>query len=341
MIVTISFLINHHQSNRILFFSQLLSDNKKLQESLKEECNHSKRLIQHTEELQWKLKQNKEVVTRVLEQAEETAFNRSLLTSSFNERHNSSKHLERTMSFRERSLSNKSFSSTEGSNNRPRKSKNSYDLDSEDFSPPSSPKVKGVVEKSDSVSYVLEMEESPEMIANRIVRRSFRNSTPPKTTPTKSPANKRPRMKNNPLSLSASASAIIPTITRNDHSRSRSVSVRNGDGDADGDVSGNSDEVFMWHSITNSMPFNHRYSTEKSVDTTFYSANSTAKFEHIIDLDDNYNDEDIKLPALPSEIGRKNDAQSLPVPKHLAGEAMVSESNSEDESTTSSSSGQL
>ncbi|KAF5294738.1 hypothetical protein FQA39_LY00222 [Lamprigera yunnana] len=55
----------------------------------------------------------------------------------------------------ERSLANKSYTSADGSL-RNRKSKNSCDLDFE--SPTSSPKVKGVVEKSYSVSYVLEME---------------------------------------------------------------------------------------------------------------------------------------------------------------------------------------
>lgn len=318
-------------------FSQLINDNKKLKESLKEEFNHSKRLTQHNEELQWKLKQNKEVVTRVLEQAEETAFNRSLLSASFNERHTPTKNLERAMSFRERSLSSKSYNGADGSL-RSRKSKNCYDLDSEELSPSASPKVKGVVEKSDSVSYVLEMEESPEMIANRLVRRSFRNSTPPKTTPTKSPANKRPRMKNTPLSLSASASAIVPSKNISDYSRSRSVSVRNGDIDTS---SSHSDEVFMWHITTTSTPYMNKYSDEKISEDDFHSSPpASLKFEHNIDLDD-YNDDDIKLPTLPSEIGRKNDAHTLPVPKHLAGEAMVSESNSDDESTTSSSSGQL
>lgn len=169
----------------------MLSENKKLYDSFKEEINQKQRLHQYNEELQWKLRQNKEVVSKVLEQAaEETSFNRSLLHASFNERHstpinNRTAHLERTLSCRE--------------------TKNK--LKTDEFSPPNSPKVKGVVEKSDWVSYVLDLDESPEIVASRIVRRSFRNSTPPKTTPTKSP---RQRGKN-PLSLSASASAILPS----------------------------------------------------------------------------------------------------------------------------------
>jgi myosin heavy subunit len=263
----------------------LIAENKKLSDSVKEEINQNKRLCQHNEELKWKLNQNKEIVSKVLEQAaEETNFNRSMLSSSFNERHLCNKqNLERTLSFREQ----------KNSNDRSWKSKN------DDLSPPSSPKVKGVVEKSDSVSYVLDLDESPEIVASRIVRRSFRNSTPPKTTPTKSPSNKRPRMKF-PLSLSASASAILPS-NKSEYSRSRSLSNRNGDFDGDG----------PW-------------------------ATSTPE-RHDDDLDLDEDEDDLKLPALPSEIGRKNGAQALPSPKHLAGEAMISESNSEDESTSSSS----
>ncbi|KAJ3642306.1 hypothetical protein Zmor_025105 [Zophobas morio] len=253
--------------------TSLIAENKKLYENFKEEINQNKRLCQHNEELKWKLKQNKEVVSKVLEQAaEESHFSRSFLSSSFNERHLSSnkQSLERALSFREKN-SDRSWKS--------------------DLSPPSSPKVKGVVEKSDSVSYVLDLDESPDVVASRIVRRSFRNSTPPKTTPTKSPSNKRPRMKF-PLSLSASASAILPSNS----SRSRN-------GEFDGESA--------W--VT---------STPKRQDD---------------DLDLDLDEDDLKLPALPSEMGRKNGAQALPSPKHLAGEAMISESNSEDESTSSSS----
>ncbi|KAF5306202.1 hypothetical protein FQR65_LT07479 [Abscondita terminalis] len=316
--------------SKSVFEAQLLGENKKLQESLTNELNQSIRLRQHNEELQWKVQQNKEVVSRVIE---ETAFNRALLNSSFNEHHVPNRQLERTFSFRERSSTNKNCNSLEGSV-RSRKSKNCSDLSCEELSPPSSPKVKGVVEKSDSVSYVLEMEESPEMIANRIVRRSFRNSTPPKTTPTKSPANKRPRIKNSPLSLSASTSSIVPTLnSRTDVSRSRSVSVRNDDL---GSANSIPDEVFTWHVSVTSTP--KKCPNGKFRDNTFCD-HTNFKYEHI-DLDD-FNDEDIKLPALPSEIGRNAVVQSLSVPKHLAGEAMVSESNSEDESSASSSSGQL
>ncbi|XP_018567471.1 uncharacterized protein LOC108908047 isoform X2 [Anoplophora glabripennis] len=299
----------------------LLQENQKLKDSFKEESNQKKRLSQHNEELKWKLKQNKEVISKVLEQTGDTAsFNRSLLSSSFNEKHSSSKlNLERTLSFRERTYSNKSNISVEDSI-RSRKSKNSLEFDVEDLSPPTSPKVKGVVEKSDSVSYVLDLDESPDVVASRIVRRSFRNTTPPKNTPTKSPCNKRPRIRMS-LSQSASSSAII-TSNRNEFDRPKSASVRNGECD--------NDNVFIWTSSISSSPKNLCDKFDESCE----SSNSSMKLEDHLDLDEDH-DVDIQLPALPSELDRQR-ARPLPSPKHLAGESMVSESNSEDESTSSS-----
>lgn len=296
-----------------------MQENHKLKDSFKEETNQKKRLSQHNEELKWKLKQNKEVISKVLEQAGENAsFNRSLLSSSFNEKHSSKLSLERTLSFRERTYSNKSNVSVEDCI-RPRKSKNTLEFDVEDLSPPASPKVKGVVEKSDSVSYVLDLDESPDVVASRIVRRSFRNTTPPKNTPTKSPCNKRPRTRNS-LSQSASSSAII-TTNRNEFDRPKSASVRNGECDND---------VFIWTSTVSSTPKTHCEKFDESCE----SSSSSMKLEDNLDLDEDH-DVDIQLPALPSELDRQR-AQALPSPKHLAGESMVSESNSEDESTSSS-----
>lgn len=271
----------------------------------------------------------------MLEQAEEGSFNRSMLSSSFNERHNSTSkpNLERTFSFRERTLSNKSNGSVDSFVGNSRKCKNSLEIDMDDLSPPSSPKVKGVVEKSDSVSYVLDLDESPEVVASRIVRRSFRNSTPPKSTPTKSPSNKRPRMKNNPLSLSASASAIMSP--KNECTRSRSVSVRNGDFDT-----GNSDDMYVWMMPTSSTPRSGKcienYETTRSGKCSeSYYESARSKLEEHLDLYEE-EDVDIDIPALPSEIGRKNSVEALVVPRRLA-ESMISESNSDDESTSSSS----
>lgn len=172
-------------------------EKQKLQDSIREETNQKKRIQQFNEELQWKIKQNKEVINKVLNQSDEVTFNRSILSASLNERHSSTRlALERTLSLRDKARSYIE------DRRRP-----SLELE-EDQSPPGSPKVKAVVEKSESVSYVLDLDDSPDVVASRIVRRSFRNSTPPKSTPTKSPLNKRPRMRN-ALSQSASTSAIL------------------------------------------------------------------------------------------------------------------------------------
>lgn len=80
--------------------------------------------------------------------------------------------------------------------------------------------------------------------------------------------------------------------------------------------------VFTWHMCGTSTP-KHEYS----------SSPSSLKFNPNLNLDED-NEDDIQLPALPSE---EDGATTLPSPKHLAGEAMLSESQSEDESSTSSS----
>ncbi|KRT80739.1 hypothetical protein AMK59_4917 [Oryctes borbonicus] len=319
---------------------QIILDKSKLEESLTEEVNQNKRLKQRNEELQWKVEQNREIMNRILEQTEEGG-DRSALSTSLHERIllMGRPILKQTPPFQERNNPSSS-----------RKSKNSCDLNMIDFSAPSSPKVKGVVEKSDSVSYVLEMDESPDVAASRILRRSFRNSTPPKNTPIKSPSNKAQKTKSNPLCLSASTSAIIPMIKTN-HMRSRSISVRNGD--YDNNSSNNANDALDWDSqlststpkkdnlCDNTDPFRSCNSKCKLNDNQAYrSCNiSSYKMDHHLDLDDEH-DVDIELPSLPSEIGRNNDIRSLPVPRHLAGEAMISESNS-DGGSTSSSSGEL
>ncbi|KAF7272636.1 hypothetical protein GWI33_014599 [Rhynchophorus ferrugineus] len=296
----------------------LIQENQRLQESFKEEINQKRRLSQYNEELQWKLRQNKEVFTKVIEQAEETAFNRSnMFSSSFNEKHSPAKsNLERTLSFRERS--SRSVVSLD-TPLRGRKVKTSLESEMEDLSPPQSPKVKGVVEKSDSVSYVLDLDESPDVVASRIVRRSFRNTTPPKNTPTKSPSNKRPRMRN-PLSTSASSSSIT-SVNKDDVERPKSASTRNGNPD---------DDVFLWDNAQSS-PINN-YEVDKLLDSRVSSIPGLKSDD---DLDEDH-EVDLQLPALPSEMDKRNGVLTLPSPKHLAGDSNVSDSNSEDESTSSS-----
>lgn len=105
----------------------------------------------------------------------------------------------------------------------------------DDLSPPTSPVIKGVVEKIDSVSWVLEIndDESPEALASRMVKRagSFRANVNER-----SPSFKRQLSLNaNALSQSASATAIlrqhsespnhIQTIKQQKSPRNRSQSL--------------------------------------------------------------------------------------------------------------------
>jgi len=97
-----------------------------------------------------------------------------------------------------------------------------------DMSPPVSPKVKAVVEKSDSVSWVVEMDETPEALLSRLVRRagSFRSTVPPAASvpsPARAktlPPPKRQRHKASSLCLSSSATAIARPVAG---SQSRNV----------------------------------------------------------------------------------------------------------------------
>lgn len=83
-------------------------------------------------------------------------------------------------------------------------------------SPPSTPVIKGVVEKSDSVSWVVEIndEESAEALASRIVRRvgSFRSTGPTERHSQQLQQTKKRQLSHggtNPLSQSASAASIL------------------------------------------------------------------------------------------------------------------------------------
>lgn len=302
---------------------QLTQEKKLLMESLQQESDQKKRFIFQNEELKWKLKQNHEVVNvllsgiqsntpsklpphggsnhslnedNLLRSPHSTPLTRSFQTSSFSEKHSYT------------DPRGKLLISQRGMN----KSKDvaqSFDMSSssffeiEDLSPPSSPKIKAVVEKCDSVSYVLEIDEPPEVLANRIYRRSFRNSTPPKNTPTKSPNLKRYKAKNHPLSLSASETSIGSGNCDEDaRSRSKSVCMKKVSDDEE------FDEEYDWKDTTNEILDFRQSSTD--VD------GSVA----------------VTLPALPSELHRSQNV----MPQSCGGEAMISESNSEDDECSTS-----
>lgn len=95
-----------------------------------------------------------------------------------------------------------------------------------DASPPTTPVIKGVVEKTASVSYVLEIndEESPEALASRIIRRagSFRQSSNERTS-------NRLIQQGNALAQSASATSILrhhSESTANNSPKHDSIRIR-------------------------------------------------------------------------------------------------------------------
>lgn len=241
---------------------QLSQDKRLLMESFHKESKQNKRLSLHNEELQWKLKQNVEVVN-VLAALSGASMNPpmtgSLQAAPTNGRRSvhGSVHslIDTDPSAAGNQLSatrtpprplsagrSQNFSGSDLSAG-PATDGHSALGDSLETSPPASPKVKGVVEKSDSVSWVVEIDETSEALLSRLVRRagSFRGTTPPPASlpsPVHArtlPPPKRQRCKASSLSLSSSATAIarpgIGSQSRNSpltsslRSRSRSVSI--------------------------------------------------------------------------------------------------------------------
>lgn len=136
----------------------------------------------HNEELQWRLKQNAERYSHTISELSKSYHESSFMCNRSND--------------------------LEISGGKSNSSITQCDDDNDGISPPASPVIKGVVEKSDSVSWVLEMDdETPEVLANRMVRRagSFRSD---KCSP--SPVPKRQKCQNNTsIQQSASATSIL------------------------------------------------------------------------------------------------------------------------------------
>lgn len=187
------------------FHRELLSKNRSLQESYQQEIKNRSRLSLHNEELQWKLKQNSEKFTTALNELSKSYHDRSnYLTDCKNSLYGS--------------ILETSHESVSPKDNRTVAAGN--------ISPPSSPVVKGVVEKSDSVSWVLEIndDESPEAMASRMVKRagSFRGSFKERSPPFRRQLSLGP----NVLSQSASATAIYHSTSQHSESPKSSGSSR-------------------------------------------------------------------------------------------------------------------
>ncbi|CAH0750311.1 unnamed protein product [Diatraea saccharalis] len=129
---------------------RLRDDNRRLRETAARDRDHATRLAALNEELRYKLRQKSQVV--------------SLLAGGG--------YIERTP-IRTRTSSGDSVRSTSPAPDSPPSPAASPAPDT-----PPLPAVKGVVEKHDSVSWVLEIEETPEEVASRLARRSsFRAGT--------------------------------------------------------------------------------------------------------------------------------------------------------------------
>lgn len=179
---------------------------KQLQDNHDNVQKKSARVTLQNEELQWRLKQNAERYSLAINE----------LSKSYND--NSFSSNRTSTSFSENDKLGASFVENAGDNQN-------------GSSPPASPMIKGVVQKSESVSWVLEMDD--ETTTNEVlkmVRRagSFRSD---KCSP--SPVPKRQKYQNNSIQQSASAASISrqqssensPHKQLNGRSRSKSVSA--------------------------------------------------------------------------------------------------------------------
>lgn len=241
----------------------------------------------------------------------------------------------------------------------------------ESSSPPTTPVVKGVVEKNASVSYVLEMndEESPEALASRIIRRagSFRQSD-------------RNRLQGNALTQSASATSILrqhsESATPRSHTsnaRARSKSVSHNSNNSGNHTNGKQTQsnylsVPQWSTPLSSSSPNSKRSIQAAnncndndlllseedseAESTpvscpnadkgqyFRRSNSYKHSKRLITCDtaaltSQRPDLCLSLPVHPTVKELKKFQQI----KESAGEAMVSGTNSEDEASTASSDG--
>lgn len=165
-------------------------ENRSLQESYQQEFKNRSRLSLHNEELQYKLKHNSEKFTMALGELSIIHPERSMYLSECKKSlYGSIQELH--FSPADRSTANQTANG----------------------SPPTSPVVKGVVEKNDSVSYVLEIndDESAEALAERMIKRagSFRVNVKER-----SPAFKRQySLGANALCQSSSATSVLRRIS--------------------------------------------------------------------------------------------------------------------------------
>ncbi|XP_066905931.1 restin homolog isoform X5 [Halyomorpha halys] len=165
---------------------QLQQEKQILSDTIAKESTQKKRISLQNEELQWKLKQNSLVFNALAGISSPSSIkNQKTPNRTSKSRSNrSSYELNKTASEADINLSRLSMC---------------------EKSPPGSPTVKSVIEKTDSVSWVLDMEEPPECVASRILRKALRSRSigSPNT----------PHLGTSPLKVSWEAQAEAENIT--------------------------------------------------------------------------------------------------------------------------------
>ncbi|XP_052864010.1 streptococcal hemagglutinin [Anopheles cruzii] len=151
---------------------------KHLQDNLCQESKIKTRLSLHNEELQWRLKQNSEKFTLAYAELSKS-YHENSSCMMLNTSKSSLDHSAPATAGGGGGQQQHASSAHQLSHTTSRSSCSDRFFDMDDISPPTSPVIKGMVEKSDSVSWVLEIDdEPPEVSASRMVRRagSFRSS---------------------------------------------------------------------------------------------------------------------------------------------------------------------
>ncbi|XP_055837020.1 mucin-12 [Episyrphus balteatus] len=235
----------------------------------------------------------------------------------------------------------------------------------DDISPPSSPIIKGVIEKNESVSWVLEMDdETPEVAASKMVKRagSFRSAE--KSPQTNNTARRQLSVSAtcgglmaggpNPLSQSMSATSVIRQHSNDAaeflgrvHSRIRSKSVsvksepkkvirQNSSGSCRSRNNGDASSAAWKDPLCASSPY-----TRNNIRQRPSSSSSQQRSTHLITCDTSTlnTGEKLEMRSLPShpsvhDLKKLKKCQEI---QESAGEAMVSGTNSEDEGCSASS----
>lgn len=232
-------------------------------------------------------------------------------------------------------------------------------------SPPQSPKVYAVVEKSDSVSWVLEMDENPEDVASRLVRRAHSFRAVHSTTP--SPAHHSCRTLPNPHKRQRSRTSSSTSVISSKPPRMRSFSLDSDNSDVPRKTVANWDDSVS-HPTRLKPIINSSNHTNDNEDSIVVETVGDDPLHGFLDLDvqidaeklEVMGGEDFASPKMSSSSGdsevsvrsRRNETKTLDteeimvinsdhgwisLPKESGGEAMISEETTDTDTTSSDS----